>query len=431
MNYYSTEHKSPSVSFKQAILAGLAPDRGLYMPEKLGTFDNAIFSKNNFQDVCFDAAKILVDQAIPDLDLKKITDDAFYFPAPVKEIHHKIFVLELFHGPTAAFKDFGARFMARVMSYFLKQSSQKITILVATSGDTGSAVAKGFYKVPNIDVIILYPSGQVSHLQEKQLTTLGENITALEVSGTFDDCQHMVKEAFMDQSLTGHINLSSANSINIGRLYPQSFYYIWAYNQMKLNYHQDKMVFCTPSGNFGNLTAGLIAKKMGLPVNQFIAATNINDVIPEYLLSGNFKPRPSKETYSNAMDVGNPSNFARMMELYPKLEEMKKDITGFRVTDEETVNTILSVYNETGYILDPHGAVGYKAVQDFRKISQENLPVVLLETAHPAKFSEIIEKTIKKPVEIPPVLKDALEKEKVSIKIDAQYQSLKKYLLSR
>ncbi|MCK4796562.1 MAG: threonine synthase, partial [Spirochaetes bacterium] len=364
IKYYSTEGKSPNVSFKEALLSGLAPDRGLYMPDKIKQLNDRVFKQNDFAKMSFEIAKILADGEIPDHALKKIVDDAFNFCVPVKNIHNNIYVLELFHGPTAAFKDFGARFMARTMSYLIKGKNQKITILVATSGDTGSAVAKGFYDVENIDVVLLYPKGKVSFLQEKQLTTSGKNITALEVRGTFDDCQYMVKEAFIDKELNSKLLLSSANSINIGRLLPQSFYYVWAY--IKVNKEKKSpVIFCTPSGNFGNLTGGLIAKAMGLPVELFIAATNINDVVPEYLDKGIFTPRPSIPTYSNAMDVGNPSNFSRMLALYKTKKNMSKDIIGFKVTDEETLNTINKVYKKHDYILDPHGAVAYKAVIDF------------------------------------------------------------------
>jgi threonine synthase len=431
IKYYSTEGKSPKVEFKDAIMTGLAPDRGLYMPEKIGSISPEIFNIQDYGTMSYEIAKVLLDGAINDKDLHSLVIDAFNFPVPVKNIRDNIYVMELYHGPTAAFKDFGARFMARVLSYFLQQTNKKITILVATSGDTGSAVAKGFYKVPNIDVVILYPSKKVSFLQEKQLTTLGENITALEVKGTFDDCQKMVKDAFTDEDINKRINLSSANSINIGRLFPQSFYYFWTYNQLKIKTGSEKIIVCTPSGNFGNLTGGLLAKKMGLPVEKFIAATNTNDVVPEYLDTGIFKPRASIQTYSNAMDVGNPSNFARMLALYGSKENMEKDITGYRVTDKETVDTIREVYKKYSYILDPHGAVGYKSVTEFLKENKTNLPIVFLETAHPAKFGEIIKDSLGIEVPVPEVLQESLRKEKHSILIDNNYESLKKYLLNR
>ena len=431
IKYYSTNGKSDKVSFKEAILSGLAPDRGLYMPEKIVTLPESIYSKTAFSEMCYYAARLLVDGEIPDNDLKNIVDDAFIFDVPVKNLHDKINILELFHGPTAAFKDFGARFMARVMSYFIRENNEKITIVVATSGDTGSAVAKGFYKVPGIDVVILYPKGKVSYLQEKQLTTLGENITALEVRGNFDDCQHIAKDAFMDKELNSKIKLSSANSINIGRLFPQSFYYIWAF--MQISHALDPVVFCTPSGNFGNLTGGLLAKRMGLPVKKFIAATNVNDVVPEYLETGIFNPRPSVHTYSNAMDVGNPSNFARMIDLYSSQEEMSKDIIGYKAADAETVEIIKEVYNNYNYVMDPHTAVGYKAVKDYlsKNPDDKNTPIILLSTAHPAKFGDTIKEAIGKDIPVPSVLEEALQKEKHSIEIDNKFDSLKEYLLNR
>jgi len=431
MKFYSTENKAPKVSFKEALLSGLAPDRGLYMPERIDPLSESVFEQNSFQKMCFETAKIIINGEIPDNELSDIVHNALNFDVPIKHLHDNIHILELFHGPTAAFKDFGARFMARTMSYFIRKTNEKVTILVATSGDTGSAVAKGFLGVPNIDVVLLYPKNKVSFLQEKQLTTLGENITALEVRGTFDDCQKMVKDAFMDDELKNKIKLSSANSINIGRLFPQSFYYIWAFLQITKS-RDDKVIFCTPSGNFGNLTAGLIAKRMGLPVECFIAATNINDVVPEYLDTGLFNPRPSKETFSNAMDVGDPSNFSRMLALYGSKEKMEKDVLGFKVTDNETLETIKKVYNDHGYILDPHGAVGYKAIKDFlNDKGQKSIPIILLETAHPAKFNSTIKKAIGKELEIPGVLKEALEKDKNTVEINNDFKSLKSYLLGR
>ena len=427
MKYFSTGKNSASVSFKEALLQGLAPDRGLYLPESFPKADSAIFEKDSFQDMAFEMAKLLVDGEIPDADLRKLTDDAFDFDVPVKKVHDNIYALELYHGPTAAFKDFGARFMARAMSYFLGE--KKLTILVATSGDTGSAVAKGFYGLPNIDVIILYPSGKVSPLQEKQLTTLGKNITALEIDGTFDECQALVKEAFMDDEVKGWLDLSSANSINIGRLYPQSFYYCWAYHQVK---SLGMPIFCTPSGNFGNITGGLIANKMGLPVKHFIAATNINDTVPEYLETGVYRARPSVTTYSNAMDVGDPSNFARMLAIYENRDEMAKYISGYSVTDADTAATIKEVKEKYDYLLDPHGAVGYTAVKrHIEKTGDKETPYVFLETAHPAKFSEVIHEILGINPEIPANLQEYLNKEKVSIPMKPIYEELKAYLKTR
>ncbi|MCG8571744.1 MAG: threonine synthase [Spirochaetes bacterium] len=429
MKYFSTHKKSSSVNYKDALIRGLAPDRGLYLPEEILPYPQDLMQSDTYWQMADKLAQNLLNDEIESEALSKIIQDAFNFAVPVKKIHDFNYVLELYHGPTAAFKDFGARFMARCMSYFLEQESMKVTILVATSGDTGSAVAKGFYQVPNIDVVILYPKNKVSPLQEKQLTTLGHNITALEINGTFDDCQHMVKEAFMDQKLNDQIQLSSANSINIGRLLPQSFYYFWAYQQIMPN---QSMVFCTPSGNFGNLTGGILAKRMGLNIKQFIAATNVNDVVPEYLTTGQYRPRPSIATFSNAMDVGNPSNFDRMLAIYGSHDEMNQDILGYKVTDSQTLAIISSVYQNYNYLLDPHGAVGYKALSDYRKErGDEETPIVLLETAHPAKFGEVIEKATGVLPEIPEVLKEALTKEKVSIEINAKYEDLKNYLLNR
>lgn len=439
IGYYSTNNKNYFVSFKDAILSGLAPDKGLYMPERFPEYDQNKLLEKDFRDLTAYLAKLFIEDEISDDNIKKICYQAFNFEVPLKNINDNIFILELFHGPTCAFKDFGARFMALTMSYFLKQINKKITILVATSGDTGSAVAKGFYEVDNIDVIILYPSEKVSLLQEKQLTTLGENIIALEVLGTFDDCQAMVKEAFVDKELNEKINLCSANSINIGRLIPQSFYYVWGYNRLRyiLNKENINLIYCTPSGNFGNLTGGLFAKRMGLKVEKFIAATNENDVIPEFLLSGKFNPRPSIQTYSNAMDVGNPSNFARMIDMYSNdnssyWDNMKKDIMGYKVSDKETIDTIKKVYNEYGYILDPHSAVGYKAIEKFKEKNKEkDKNFIFLGTAHPAKFMDILKDKLNIEVDVPFQLQDAMRKEKKSIKIKNKYPSLKEFLLTR
>ncbi|HOJ65279.1 MAG TPA: threonine synthase [Spirochaetota bacterium] len=437
MRYYSTNNKNYLVSFKDALLSGLAPDKGLYMPERFPVYDQNKLMEKDFRNLATYLAKLFIEEEIPEDEIKNICYDAFNFDVPLKRINDNIFILELFWGPTCAFKDFGARFMALTMSYFLKKINKKIKILVATSGDTGSAVAKGFYKVENIEVVILYPSQKVSLLQEKQLTTLGENITALEVLGTFDDCQAMVKEAFVDKDLNSRLNLCSANSINIGRLIPQSFYYVWGYNRLKylLNGIEPQLIYCTPSGNFGNLTGGLFAKRMGLNVKKFIAATNENDVVPEFLFTGKFNPRPSVTTYSNAMDVGNPSNFARMIDMYTKdnssyWENMKKDIMGYKVSDEETLDTVKKVYEKTGYILDPHSAVGYKAIQKFKKDNESNnFNFIFLGTAHPAKFMDILEDKLGIKVDIPSQLQEALLKEKKSIKIKNIYSDLKDFLL--
>ena len=427
MNYYSTNKKSPLVSFEEALMLGLPPDNGLYMPERFNIINSDILNIDNFVDLSYEIAKTLLDGCISDKDLYEIIKTCYNFEVPIKEIDKNIFVLELFHGPTCAFKDFGARFMANMTGYFLKENNKKLNIVVATSGDTGSAVANGFFNIKNINVIILYPKGKVSNLQEKQLTTLGKNITAFEVDGTFDDCQKLVKTSFLDENITKQVNLSSANSINLGRLYPQSFYYFWGYINLR---RFKNIVFCTPSGNFGNLTAGLIAKRIGLPVNKFIAATNINDVVPEFLFNGVYSPRPSKKTLSNAMDVGNPSNFMRMLDMYATAQKMKEDIVGYKVTDDETTDTIKSVYNKSGYILDPHGAVGYKAIEKYFSESKNiDNPVILLETAHPAKFGEIIKETLNIDVEIPIQLRDSLNRQKHSVEISNDYTEFKNKLL--
>ena len=424
MKYFSTGKNSEPVSFKEALLQGLAPDRGLYLPESFPKADSAIFEKDSFQDMAFEMAKLLVDGEIPDADLRKLTDDAFNFDVPVKKVHDNIYALELYHGPTAAFKDFGARFMARAMSYFL--GDKKLTILVATSGDTGSAVAKGFYGLPNIDVIILYPSGKVSPLQEKQLTTLGKNITALEIDGTFDECQALVKEAFMDDEVKGWLDLSSANSINIGRLYPQSFYYCWAYRQLK---SIGTPVLCTPSGNFGNITAGLFAQQMGLPIKRFIAANNSNDIFYQYLQTGEYRPQPSVPTIANAMDVGDPSNFARILDLYGNShEEICQHISGYTYTDDEIAETLKDTYARTGYLLDPHGACGYRALTEGLQPTEQG---VFLETAHPAKFYDTVKPIIQSEVQIPERLQAFMKGTKQSVPMSAQFEDFKAYLMQR
>lgn len=356
-------------------------------------------------------------------------EEAISFDAPLVQLEKNLHVLELFHGPTLAFKDFGARFMAGLMRYFLRNSSSKLTILVATSGDTGSAVASGFYKVEGVEVIILYPSGKVSDLQEKQLTTLGENITALEIQGSFDDCQRLVKEAFLDQDLLAKYRLSSANSINIARLIPQSLYYANALAQ--LHEHPDKAVFVVPSGNFGNLTAGLFAKKLGMPVKDFVAATNVNASVPQYLESGIFKPHASFQTLSNAMDVGNPSNFARMLDLCNNDHSaMKKDLRAFSFDDEETVLAMQEIYSRYNYVMDPHGAIAYLGWKKYNSSSKVGVGI-LLETAHPAKFIETVEKNLKIKLEIPAQLQEVAQKAKQSKVLNSDYDNFKNYLLQR
>ncbi len=431
MKYYSTRNKNIVATFKDAILKGIAADGGLYMPEEIPILNKSFFVKIEnltFQEIAFEVAKHFCINEISETDLHKIIDSAINFSAPVKYLDDNIQVLELFHGPTLAFKDFGARFTAKTMSHFLQQENKEINILVATSGDTGSAVANGFYKTPGINVTILYPSNKVSYLQEKQLTTLGENITALEIDGTFDDCQKLVKQAFGDTEITKQINLSSANSINIGRLLPQSFYYFNAFKQIKDKSKQ--IVFCVPSGNLGNLTAGLFAYKMGLPIDNFIAAHNANDVFTNYIKTGNMNTRPSVLTLSNAMDVGNPSNAERIFDMFGyNYENISTLIKSEAISDEETKIGIVEVKNKYNYIIDPHGAVGYRAVKKIYGDNNNDKNIIILETAHPAKFSSIIEEELNCKIELPVQLKDALEKEKVSIKLSNSYEEFKSYLL--
>ncbi len=434
MNYYSTNNKSDKISLSQAVIQGLANDNGLFMPEKLPQLDPVFFDQMRdmqFSDIAFEVSRKLFFEDIGEDDLKTIINRAINFDAPIVALTDRIYSLELFHGPTLAFKDFGARFMAELLTYFTKQNEKKITILVATSGDTGSAVAAGFLDNPNTDVVILYPSGKVSFIQEKQITTLGANITALEVKGNFDDCQKLVKTAFLDKDLKTKLNLSSANSINIARLFPQSFYYFYAYSRLPLKQINSEIVFSIPSGNFGNLTAGLFAAKMGLPVSKFIAATNINDTIPAYLKSGLFSPKQSKETISNAMDVGNPSNFARMNEIFSgNPEEFSKLISGYSFTDDQTRAGIKEIFAQFQYTPDPHGAVAYLGLKEyFKEFQDKDITGIFLETAHPAKFIDIVEKEINQKVEIPARLKSCLEKQKKSIVIENNFENFKEFLL--
>ena len=428
MKYYSTSNLTHIVSLKEAVINGLAPDNGLYMPERIPTFSPDFFlslPEKPFTEIAFDVAHEFLGDDIPHEKLKSIVEHTISFDAPLVEVEKNIFSLELFHGPTLAFKDFGARFMSQVLGYFAEQQKREIVILVATSGDTGSAVANGFLGVPGTRVIVLYPSGKVSEIQEKQFTTLGQNITALEVDGTFDDCQRLVKQAFSDQELKTNFLLTSANSINIARLIPQAFYYFYAWSRMKT---RRDVVFSVPSGNFGNLTAGLIAMKMGLPIQHFIAATNINDVVPNYLRTGNFSPRPSNPTISNAMDVGNPSNFARMLNLFQNDHTaMRTLITGYSFTDDETRKAMKKVFTESNYILDPHGAIGYLGLKEFYSQHPKSNGI-FFETAHPAKFRDVVEETLGEKIEIPISLKIFLSKEKNTLNAPADFLGFKKIL---
>jgi len=429
MKYYSTNKISPAVSFEDAVVRGLAPDKGLYFPEKIGTLPKGLIGHNNsIHEIAFEVAKLFVDGEIDNQRLQTIVEETLAFPTPIVNVEKDVFSLELWHGPTCAFKDVGARFLARCLSYFVQRKERKVTILVATSGDTGSAVANGFLGVEGIDVVILYPKGKVSKIQEQQLTTIGHNIAALEVEGTFDDCQKMVKLAFNDESLTNAMNLSSANSINVARFLPQSFYYFSAYEQL-----EDKnkpVAFSVPSGNFGNLTAGMFASRMGLPVEKFIAATNVNDVIPEYLKTGVYRARPSIPTISNAMDIGDPSNFVRILELHKgNLASIQNEMVGYAYTDEETAAGVKYIMDTTGYLSEPHGAIGYLALKEYMKTS--NCQGIFLETAHPAKFGEVVEPILNAPVAIPERLQDYLSRKKEAVLIAPEYEALKSYLLNR
>jgi len=410
-------------------MRSLPADRGLYMPDHIPTLSKDFINhieQYTFEEIAFNVIGNVIGDEIPSAKLREIAEETVNFPAPVVSLDNDTHVLELFHGPSLAFKDFGARFMAQMMSYYNRGEDQELTILVATSGDTGGAVAAGFYKVPGVRVIILYPSGKVSDLQEKQLTTLGENITALEIDGTFDDCQAIVKNAFLDKELNEAHRLSSANSINIARLLPQSLYYFEAYKQ--LSDKSRHLVFSIPSGNYGNLTAGLLAKRMGLPVGKFIAATNANDIVPQYLANGEYIPKPSVQTISNAMDVGNPSNFQRMEDLYGSTwNSMKKDIVGYAYSDSQTKDAIKAIHDKYSYVMDPHGAVGYLALKEYQK-QVKNTNGVILETAHPAKFLPVME-PILGDIDVPERLAILRDKDKVAISLSTSFEDFKEWML--
>ncbi len=434
MQYYSTQNpQGKTVSLKEAVLKGLPDDNGLFMPQKISRLSARYFEQTNqlsFEEMAWEIVSSWeIDEDIPAPILRNLLHHALNFDAPLVDLDPQTGVLELFHGNTLAFKDFGARFMAQLMAYWVDKSHKHLHILVATSGDTGSAVAHGFLGVPNISVTVLYPSGKVSNRQEKQFTTLGQNITALEVAGTFDDCQRLVKQAFLDTELNQKMWLSSANSINIARLIPQIFYYFRAYAQAKK--HKKPVVFVVPSGNFGNLTAGLFAKKMGMPIHQFVAATNLNDIVPAYLQSGIFAPRPSIPTISNAMDVGNPSNFARMADLYANdLAQMQQDLVGYAFNDDQTREAIVEVYKKYNYIIEPHGAVGYLAWQQYKAAHSIDAYGVILGTAHPIKFPEAVEPLINQTLPLPEKLQNLMEKPKLSIPLQADFQEFKQFLLN-
>jgi threonine synthase len=434
MKLYSTNNKDLRVSLEEAVMNSLPADKGLYMPTSIPAMPKAFFRELEnltFQEIAFSVSKNIIKDTLSTDVLESIINQSISFPAPVEMITDRIGSLELFHGPSMAFKDFGARFMSQLMSYFNRGKDDMLTILVATSGDTGGAVAAGFYDTPGIEVVILYPSGKVSDLQEKQLTTLGKNITACEIQGTFDDCQAIVKQAFLDPDLKESYQLSSANSINIARLIPQTFYYFEAYKQVKSLGRE--VIFSVPSGNFGNLTAGLMAKHMGLPVNRFIAATNINKVVPEYLDLGIYTPRPSIPTISNAMDVGNPSNFVRILDLYNNdIQSIREDMVGFYYTDKDTQNTMKAVYSNYGYCCDPHGAIGYRALEEyFNSNLKDDLIGIFLETAHPAKFLPTVEVTLNESIAIPEQLADLSHKTKKATLLQNDYDQFQEFLLDR
>ena len=417
MNYYSLNKKSPNVSFKDAVVNGLAPDRGLYFPENITPlskeFIENISDYSNIE-IAYEVIKQFVGDQIPTETLKQIINETLSFDFPVVSIEENVSTLELFHGPTMAFKDVGARFMARCLGYFNRNNNDQLTVLVATSGDTGGAVADGFLDVKGVDVVILYPSGKVSDIQEKQLTTLGKNITALEVDGVFDDCQEMVKTAFLDNEITPI--LTSANSINVARWLPQMFYFFFAYKQVCKQ--QKEVTFSVPSGNFGNICAGIMAQKLGLPIKHFVASTNINDTVSNYLANGIYEPKPSKATISNAMDVGNPSNFIRIQELFSNnIAALKKAFSSYSFTDDETREAMKTIYKKNDYIADPHGAVGYLGAKEYQKENPDTL-CIFLETAHPVKFLDIVENTLNVQIAIPEQIKSVINKEKSAIKVN-------------
>ena len=433
MKYYSTNKSVPEVSLKEAVTKGLADDKGLFMPECIVALPESFFEnihKLTFQEISFEVAKQFFGEDIPEADLKAIVHDTLSFDCPIVHVNDNIYSLELFHGPTLAFKDVGGRFMARLLAYFLKGNSEQVNVLVATSGDTGSAVANGFLGVKGIHVYVLYPKGLVSEIQEKQFTTLGQNITAIEVDGTFDDCQRLVKAAFMDSDLKAAITLTSANSINVARFLPQAFYYFNAYARLREKGVNDDVVISVPSGNFGNLTAGLFAKKMGLPIKRFIAANNENDIVYNYLQTGKYEPRSSVATIANAMDVGDPSNFARILDLYKHSHEaIKAEMKGYRYSDAEIREVVKEVYDKYNYLPDPHGATGYKALEEDLQNGEVG---VFLETAHPAKFTETVEKIIGVGnVPLPEKLAEFMKGEKLSVPLSKEFDDFKAFLLNQ
>ena len=429
MKFYSLNNTAPEVSFDIAVVNGIAPDKGLYFPEEINPLSISFFENiESFsnEEIAFKAIQQYVSGIVPDDVLKDILKEVLDFDFPVVEITPNIGTLELFHGPTMAFKDVGARFMAQCLGYFSRSTKNEVTVLVATSGDTGGAVANGFLGVEGVNVVILYPSGKVSDIQERQLTTLGKNITALEVDGTFDDCQAMVKNAFLDKELLDKMKLTSANSINVARWLPQLFYFLFAYKQVKSKGRE--IVFSVPSGNFGNICAGLVAQRLGMPVKHFIASTNVNDTVPQFMLTKEYNPKPSTATISNAMDVGDPSNFIRIRHLFKDdFEALKKNLSSYSFDDNNTKEALKEIYNISGYIADPHGAVGYLGLKKYQQQHPETYGIFLA-TAHPVKFLEIVEETLNEKLEIPAQIQKVMGKTKTSIKI-SNYEGLKDFLL--
>lgn len=442
MMYYSTNGRAPQATLREAVERGLAPDRGLYMPDHIQQLPASFFDRIDqltFQEMSFEVARAFFGSDVDDASLKRIVTDTLAFETPLQRVEEGIYSLELFHGPTLAFKDVGARFMARLLQYFIHKDREgrpmaggEVNVLVATSGDTGSAVANGFLGVDGIHVYVLYPKGKVSRIQESQFTTLGRNITALEVDGVFDDCQALVKNAFMDSELNAHMTLTSANSINVARFLPQAFYYFNAYAQLKRAAavaDPSNLVVCVPSGNFGNITAGLFAKRMGLPVKRFVAANNANDIFYNYLQTGKYCPRPSKQTLANAMDVGDPSNFARILDLYAnQWADIKADISGATYTDDRIREAMRQCYEATGYVLDPHGACGWRALKELLQPGEVG---VFLETAHPAKFKEKVDDILGTDIAIPERLQAFMRGKKQSVEMANDFDAFKSFLMNQ
>lgn len=442
MMYYSTNGRAPQATLREAVERGLAPDRGLYMPDHIQQLPASFFDRIDqltFQEMSFEVARAFFGSDVDDASLKRIVTDTLAFETPLRRVEEGIYSLELFHGPTLAFKDVGARFMARLLQYFIHKDREgqptaggEVNVLVATSGDTGSAVANGFLGVDGIHVYVLYPKGKVSRIQESQFTTLGRNITALEVDGVFDDCQALVKNAFMDSELNAHMTLTSANSINVARFLPQAFYYFNAYAQLKRAAavaDPSNLVVCVPSGNFGNITAGLFAKRMGLPVKRFVAANNANDIFYNYLQTGKYCPQPSKQTLANAMDVGDPSNFARILDLYAnQWADIKADISGATYTDDRIREAMRQCYEATGYVLDPHGACGWRALKELLQPSEVG---VFLETAHPAKFKEKVDDILGTDIAIPERLQAFMRGKKQSVEMANDFDAFKSFLMNQ